>query len=350
MKKIIFGCLLLCLTTVSAVSAQDYEVYNKLGSDGVFMTKGDQSGFGGVYDTVSGLIHYSRFSVQAQYKLKLDPNRTFDSYSLSGVAEKANVWFRPITGLEVAVGNWFYQALPGAYMIVYDEYTENGWYGKEHVGATFTFAPVTIGANLASMTLNDNFSMKVNFGVNVALAKNFNIGGAYRMDHESIGIFANYGGVDGFYFGGGYTYKGISLPQTFLKDTYNIDLSGGNNHVLDFTMSYTTGNFQFAGDAELVITEKDWGTPFYAGGLFVMGITQNVALKADAKWFTVFRDGENENNPWAMELYPRIVFTSGAHELTGGVKFTFRDTNLIKDNSEVKTDFAIPVSWKYTFK
>ncbi|AEE17755.1 hypothetical protein [Treponema brennaborense] len=342
MKKIVTLALMLALASGVALSAQNYDVYNKLGSEGLFMTNNNSSGFGGLYNTVSGLIHYSMFSVQAQYRLSLEDQVNFKNYSLNGTMEKANVWFRPVKGLEVAVGNKFYQTLPGAFLQVYDDYTLNGWYGEKYVGATFTYAPVTAGLNIPKMTLGDNFSMKINFGLNVAIAKNFNIGAAYKMEKESIGVFFNYGGVKNFYLGGGYTFNGESLVSDILKKSFD------DAHVFAFTLLYSPAKFSFGADAELSITNKK-GTPLYAGAMFAMNLTKAVAFKVDAKYFASFGDAGSDNNPYSLTVHPRVIFVTGRHQLIGGAKLAFNDST---GSSNSKTDFtfAIPVSWKYTFK
>lgn len=336
MKKLVFLSLSLCLLLCSAATAQDYTVYNELGSDGVFMSRNDDSGFGGLYDVVSGLIHYNKFSVQAQYKLKLGDG--FDSYDFYGEMQKANVWFRPISALEIAVGNHFYQALPSSYFMVYNEYSPNGWYGKEKLGATLSINPVTVGLNIPQMHLGDNFSMKLNVGLNIAIANDFNIGAAYKMETESLGIFLNFGNQEDLYIGGGYTFNGIPLLWERTE----------NNHLVDFTILYNMGRTYFGGDLELSFSdEKD--TPFYIGGLFGIALNSNIEVKVDAKWNVLFREDDNLNNPWKLTIHPRLVFSSGNHELIGGIKFENVLGPAAKDDGKVDSNFYIPVSWKYTF-
>lgn len=335
-KKSFMFFLIVLLVLSGAVFAQNYQVSNELGSEGLYQTRGDDSGFAGLYDEVSGLIHFSKFSVQGEYRLILGDG--FDTYNLYGHVKKANIWFRPVQGLEIAVGNEFYLALPGSFMKVYDDYSPNGWYGKEKFGLSFTYKPVRFGMNIPEMSFGDDFSMKINLGVDVSLNEAFNIGAAYRMDNESFGLFANYSGKKGLYVGGGYVYNGVSL----------LDIQV--DHLVDFTILYDTGRFSLGGDLELTFTEEEQ-TPFYNGLIFMVDITRNLAFEADTKWFVLFRDNDNLNDPWELTVHPRFVFSSGKHELVGGVKFLFAKPGALKDSDADKADvnFAIPVSWKYTF-
>ena len=69
MKKLITAAAVLLFAVGIAVS-QDYTVSNELGSEGIMIQLPEGTpnyhtdfGFGGLYDTVSGIVHYGAFLV-----------------------------------------------------------------------------------------------------------------------------------------------------------------------------------------------------------------------------------------------------------------------------------------------
>ena len=303
------------------------------------MTQGDNSGFGGLYDKGHALIHYGKFSAEAKYVLQLGTPGNFKSYSLNGYAEKANLWFRPISQIEIAFGNDYKQALPGAFMYVYDHYSPNGIYGNQYIGANFYLGPVTLGLNIPQMTLGDNFSMKINLGLNWQITKGFNLGAAYKMDKESLSIFANYGGINNFAIGGGVTINGEPIQKK--SPIFYTNVSDAT--VIDFTLLYKNGNNMLGGDFE--ITVGDDITPMYIGGVGAIGLGKNWSLKADAKYYVVM--GIENVTPWALDIHPRVIFSTGKDRIIAGIKFEFQSSG-IKD-AKTASEFYIPVSWKHWF-
>lgn len=362
MKKGIVFCIIFSLLASFAVAQN--EIYNELGSNGIIVSvpktvgDGNNIGFGGLYDTVFGRVQYNSVGAEIKYTLKLSPDGgNFKNYSLNAdnEPETAYLWFNPIQWMQILVGKNFTQALPGSYMVVYDDYTNNGVYGDEYFGMNFLFDMVQGGFSIPKMTIGENFSMKVNFGINGTFTlggSDLNVGATYKMENESFGIFASYGSLyDKFYVGGGYTFHGenlldvskfkFTLPEQLPNTTVT------NSNVISLTGIYN-GGISVGGDLE--VSFGDNKTALYAGGLFAMGLMKNLTFKFTGAYGGYFVDSKIGRDRWSVDLYPRVIFNIGKHRLIGGMEFNFYETQrVVNADSDVKFAFAIPISWRYTF-
>lgn len=361
MKKGIVFCIIFSLLASFAVAQN--EIYNELGSNGIIVSvpktvgDGNNTGFGGLYDTVFGRVQYNSVGAEIKYTLKLSPEENFKNYSLNATAEPetAYLWFNPIQWMQILVGKNFTQALPGSYMVVYDDYTNNGIYGDEFFGMNFLFDMVQGGFSIPKMTIGENFSMKVNFGINGTFTlggSDLNVGATYKMENESFGIFASYGSIyDKFYVGGGYTFHGenlldvskfkFTLPEQLPNTTVT------NSNVISLTGIYN-GGISVGGDLE--VSFGDNKTALYAGGLFAMGLMKNLTFKFTGAYGGYFVDSKIGRDRWSVDLYPRVIFNIGKHRLIGGMEFNFYEAQSSANaDSDVKFAFAIPISWRYTF-
>lgn len=359
MKKGIVFCIIFSLLASFAVAQN--EIYNELGSNGIIVSvpktvgDGNNIGFGGLYDTVFGRVQYNNVGAEIKYTLRLEDLTNFKNYSLAGAPETAYLWFNPIQWMQILVGQNFKQALPGSYMVVYDEYTNNGVYGNKYFGMNFLFDMVQGGFSIPVMTIGENFNMKVNFGINGTFTlggSDLNVGATYKMENESFGIFASYGSLyDKFYVGGGYTFHGenlldvskfkFTLPEQLPNTTVT------NSNVISLTGIYN-GSISVGGDLE--VSFGDNKTALYAGGLFAMGLMKNLTFKFTGAYGGYFVDSKIGRDRWSVDLYPRVIFNIGKHRLIGGMEFNFYETQrLVNADSDVKFAFAIPISWRYTF-
>lgn len=359
MKKGIVFCIIFSLLASFAVAQN--EIYNELGSNGIIVSvpktvgDGNNIGFGGLYDTVFGRVQYNNVGAEIKYTLRLEDLTNFKNYSLAGAPETAYLWFNPIQWMQILVGQNFKQALPGSYMVVYDEYTNNGVYGNKYFGMNFLFDMVQGGFSIPVMTIGENFNMKVNFGINGTFTlggSDLNVGATYKMENESFGIFASYGSLyDKFYVGGGYTFHGenlldvskfkFTLPEQLPNTTVT------NSNVISLTGIYN-GSISVGGDLE--VSFGDNKTALYAGGLFAMGLMKNLTFKFTGAYGGYFVDSKIGRDRWSVDLYPRVIFNIGKHRLIGGMEFNFYETQrFVNADSDVKFAFAIPISWRYTF-
>lgn len=360
MKKGIVFCIIFSLLASFAVAQN--EIYNELGSNGILMTvpkalsNENETGFGGLYDTVFGRVQYNNVGAEIKYTLRLEDLTNFKNYTLEKSAvDKAYLWFNPIQWMQILVGQNFKQALPGSYMVVYDEYTNNGVYGNKYFGMNFLFDMVQGGFSIPVMIIGEDFNMKVNFGINGTFAlggSDLNVGATYKMEKDSFGIFASYGSIyDQFYIGGGYTFHGENLLGV---SKFKFPLTGQlpnttvtNSNVISLTGIYN-GGVSIGGDLE--VSFGDNKTALYAGGLFAIDIINNLTFKFTGTYGGYFVDSEIERDRWSVDLYPRVIFNIGKHRLIGGMEFNFYETQpLVNADSDVKFAFAIPISWRYTF-
>ena len=344
---------------------QTYEVYNKFGSDGIYEIQDDgknlgenASGFGGLYNIAFGLINMPLFSAQAEYRLDLSNDFQYQDYTLVGSPIKANVWFRPSKRMELVFGNNFYMALPGSFMNVFNEFTPNGWYGRKYFGATFVWGPVTAGVNVPHMGVeNDDFSVKVNFGANLNL-NIFNIGANYKMDAESFSVFANFTGVENLYLSAGYTYNGyaigtvngygdwrkiLSNPIVQWNDRYD------TSHIVNFSGTFRFWRLTLGADLEAALYDTEQN-PFYAGGVVIFELIEDLDFKIDVKYFTEFLNDDSWRDPWNVTIHPRFIFENQRHQIIAGVKIDVHQwLTSTAVSGKQSTYLAIPVSWKYKF-
>lgn len=359
MKKGIVFCIIFSLLASFAVAQN--EIYNELGSNGILMTvpkalsNENETGFGGLYDTVFGRVQYNNVGAEIKYTLALDPKGNFKSYELGGKVEKAYLWFTPIQWMQILVGEQFTQALPGSYMVVYDDYTNNGVYGNKYFGMNFLFDVVQGGFSVPELTISDKFDMNMHFGINGTFAlggSDLNVGAVYKIKEESFGIFASYGSIyDQFYIGGGYTFNGENLLDVSkFKFTLPEQLPNAtvtNSNVISLTGIYN-GGISVGGDLE--VSFGDNKTALYAGGLFAMGLMKNLTFKFTGAYGGYFVDSKIGRDRWSVDLYPRVIFNIGKHRLIGGMEFNFYEAQSSANaDSNVDFAFAIPISWRYTF-
>lgn len=357
MKKGIVFCIIFSLLASFAVAQN--EIYNELGSKGLLVTKpvGDKTkaGFGGLYDTVFGRVQYNNVGAEIKYTLTLEDLTNFESYKLGGKVEKAYLWFTPIQWMQILVGDQFTQALPGSYMVVYDDYTNNGVYGYQYFGMNFLFDMVQGGFSIPDMTVSKDFSMNMHFGINGTFdlgGSDLNVGAVYKIKEESFGIFASYGSLDDrFYIGGGYTFHGNNI-QNVNNFKFNLvtipKVERTNSNVISLTGLYH-GGVSIGGDLE-VSFDDDNDTLLYAGALFAMDILNNLTFKVTAGYGANFIKDKNWNGAWNVDIYPRVIFNMGKHRLIGGAEFYLCEGKRWSNaDSDVKFAFAIPVSWRYTF-
>ncbi len=361
MKKGIVFCIIFSLLASFAVAQN--EIYNELGSNGIVVSvpktvgDGNNTGFGGLYDTVFGRVQYNNVGAEIKYTLRLEDLTNFKNYTLEKSAvDKAYLWFTPIQWMQFLVGQNFSQALPGSYMVVYDDYTNNGVYGNKYFGMNFLFDMVQGGFSIPKMTISDKFDINMHFGINGTFAlggSDLNVGATYKMEKDSFGIFASYGSIyDQFYIGGGYTFNGENI---FNVSRFKFDFSDfipnfkkGKDNVITLTGLYN-GPISVGGDMEVTFAEND-STILYTGALVAWDFLSNLTLKVTGSYAGEFLKSENEKGAWSVDLYPRVIFNIGKHRLIGGMEFNFYEMQrLVNADSDVKFAFAIPISWRYTF-
>ncbi len=349
----------------SQAFSQTYEVYNKFGTEGLYELQDNgqntgekSSGFGGLYNTAFGLINMTYFGAQAEYRLDLANDYQYKDYTLVGSPVKANVWFRPNKHVEMVFGNNFYMALPASFMNVFNEFTPNGWYGKKYFGTSFVWGPVTLGVNVPQLGVeNGELSLKMNFGANVNM-DSFNVGLNYKGDASSFSIFASFVGVENLYISGGYTYNGyaigtangygdwrkiLSNPIVQWNDRYD------TSHIINFSGTYRLWRFTFGADLEAALYHAEQN-PFYAGGVVIFEIVEDLDFKIDLKYFTEFLNEDDWRNPWNLTIHPRFIFENEKHQIIAGVKIDLHQWLTSSSVASLRSTYlAIPLSWKYKF-
>ena len=361
MKKIVIVCIIFSL--LASFAAAQNEIYNELGSNGfiVRLRKASDAklgtGFGGFYDTIFAKLTYQNVGAKIEYTVRFEDFDNLKKYTLeNSTMDKAHVWVKPIQWMQILIGPKYCQALPGSFLVVYDDYTQNGMYGTQYFGMNILFDMVQGGFSIPVMTIGENFNMEVNFGINGTFAlggSDLNVGATYKMEKDSFGIFASYGSIyDQFYIGGGYTFNGENI---FNVSRFKFDFSDfipnfkkGKDNVITLTGLYN-GPISVGGDMEVTFAEND-STILYTGALVAWDFLSNLTLKVTGSYAGEFLKSENEKGAWSVDLYPRVIFNIGKHRLIGGMEFNFYETQpVVNADSDVKFAFAIPISWRYTF-
>ena len=135
MKRFAIVCFMVALG--ASFAAAQNEVYNELGSNGlvVRLCKAADAkmgtGFGGFYNTVFAKLEYQNVGSEIKYTLRFEDFDNLKKYTLeNSTLDRAYVWFKPIEWMQVLAGPKYIQALPGSFLVVYDDYTQNGIYGS----------------------------------------------------------------------------------------------------------------------------------------------------------------------------------------------------------------------------
>ena len=360
MKKIVLLSAMFALLS-TAVFAQSYEVYNELGSDIVRLVPEANAKvrFAGFYDEVYGRVSSSIYTAEARYRLGMDPVGE-DHFDLTNVDHRlrANVWFRPASFMELVLGNDYYMAVPGSYMVVYDEYLDGGRYGKNGFGASFVPVDfIQFGFSIpeqGGVTFKDDFNLKFNLGGNFNINNMANVGVSFLGavgGNQTVGIYGNYTGSKDFYIGGGYTYdaKSLAVRSDYLTDAEE-KLFSSSDHLIDVTGKFNFNVFRFGFDFEIGFQDEDRKydkNPLYVGLLFELNPADNFLVKVDGH-YKASNISDGYYNRTEIQVYPRVIVDlTSRDELGAGFEFTMVEEALV-DNT-YHNGFSIPVYWKHYF-
>lgn len=363
MKKIVIVCIIFSL--LASFAAAQNEIYNEFGTNGfiVRLRKASDAklgtGFGGFYDTIFANLAYQNVGAKIEYTVRFEDFDNLKKYTLeNSTMDKAHVWVKPIQWMQILIGPKYCQALPGSFLVVYDDYTQNGMYGTQYFGMNILFDMVQGGFSVPTMVSDEgDFSMRFNFGINGTFdigGSDLNIGAAYKMSNGSLGIFASYGSLyDKFYIGGGYTFNGenIFLTPRFtagFQDVVGNRFGKGKDSIITLTGLYN-GPISVGGDMEVAFAEEV-DTLLYTGLLVAWDILDTLTLKFTGSYGGALLKSEKSRGAWSVDLYPQIIFNMGKHRLIGGVELNFYSSRRgINDDPQVTFAFALPISWRYTF-
>lgn len=339
--------------------------YNELGSNGlvVRLRKAADAkmgtGFGGFYNTIYAKLTYGKVGSEIKYTVRFEDFDNLEKYTMeNSTMDKASVWVKPLDWLQIVMGPNYAQALPGSFLVVYDDYTQNGLYGTRYFGASVLFDYVQAGFSIPSMVKeNGDFDIKADFGINgtIPIGRwDLNIGASYKMTTESYGIYASFGSLeDTFYVGGGFTSKGknIFLTNRFeagFQDVVGDRFGFGDDSIITLSGMYN-GPVSVGADLEIAFAEEV-DTLLYSGLLVSWNALDNLILKFTGSYGCQILESETSRGAWSLDLYPRVIFSMGKHALTGGMEFNFYSTRRgVKDDPKITFGYAIPVSWRYTF-
>ncbi len=349
--------ILIAFAIIGGVAfGQTIEVTNKLSSDVVAQpaAKDASTTFQGFSDEVYGKITADRFTVEARYRLNLN-NRTNPKYWGENVELyhnnlKANVWFRPMNGLEFAIGNDYGYSIPGSYLVVDDSNWGVGKYGANGLTGVFTGVPgLTIGISLPeqNITTADKMTMHLNAGINYYIDGLANIGASYAGNFtkdaaQGFGIFGDFVGVENLYISLGFTgYTKTVLAGFPVGDEFA--------SMIGASASYQFGMFKIAADFTMNILDSKYeAMPMYIAGLVKYTITDPLYVQA-AVTFNSLNTKESDLNISTIVIKPKVVYTNASlGEFGVGAEISIgMYGKLVGDGTY--TGFKFPVYWKYFF-
>lgn len=345
--------------------------YNELGSNGlvVRLRKAADAkmgtGFGGFYNTIYAKLTYGKVGSEIKYTLRFEDFDNLEKYTMeNSTMDKASVWVKPLDWLQIVMGPNYAQALPGSFLVVYDDYTQNGLYGTRYFGASVLFDYVQAGFSIPSMVKeNGDFDIKADFGINgtIPIGRwDLNIGASYKMTTESYGIYASFGSLeDTFYVGGGFTSKGknIFLTNRFeagFQDVVGDRFGFGDDSIITLSGMYN-GPVTVGADMEIAYGENTYrggklDTLLYTGLLVSWDGLEYLDLKFTGSYGASILESKKSKGAWSLDLYPEVTFTIGKHAFTGGLEFNFYSTRRAAyEDPRITNGFALPLSWKYSF-
>lgn len=323
MKKFLATILTAAILTASVCAEVTFSAYNKLSSEVVGITLGDNpaTSFAGFQNKASASFLSDKVDAGITASCFLNSDDT--AFGLLGY--KLNDWyieFRPFSILTVG----FHDTIntPGSYLPIEDDNLSAGNLGSDLV---LVLRPITglriaAGADFNSYFNSDAVKPYLNFGVDYAYSDIGAVGVTFRnvLNSFECGAFVSFKKVDGLTVNLGYSYNNAGIESV-----------AGN--LLSLGLSYEKGAFGLYSD--VVTNFKGAGADLYAGLCGSYSVTDKVSLSLTGTVVTGFDEGDDS----VYLIEPDFAYTTGAHKFSAGVKTVIADTCTI----------SFPVYWKYTF-
>lgn len=333
MKKLIAIAVAL-IAMSGAVFAQKVSAWNEVMVDPINVD-GNTANFGQLRERMHASVSASMFSAEARYEVSLKPNGSWfgNGANLYQKPLKANIYIRPVSGLELILGNDYDKKLPGSERTDASDdlgkgpgresYLGVAQFGHNGFGVVFTGVEnLVLGAAVPGDQLwGPNGGIGLNFAVgykvapaalDLGLALKSSLLGSNSVD---LGFYINWAGIKNLRLALGYTAFG-----------------NFNNHDIAFVFGYDFGILGM----EVAFDFNTGGNSFQVDGGVKGDINKTVSWYVRA----LYENGGNANT-WKVLVKPGISCTLGNHTLGAAVK-------LGSDNN--KFQLSIPLSWKYTFK
>ncbi|MBR1714295.1 MAG: hypothetical protein IJ717_05055 [Treponema sp.] len=408
MKKIVFAALAAAALSSVAFAAdkkKQIEFTNELSSDIIHhispkdSNKDSHTAFAGIDENVTADYDGDIVKVGVDATLSLtDPNGTWndDDDEPFIISEWDADWYVEFNPFKV-VGFGFSDELytEGSYLPVLDDNINAGNYSTN--GFAVLIRPVEglsfgAGFDVPARWFSDNDTDAYEIALGVDYTSDpFAIGGSIRHigtdDHLQVGVYASIKAIDKLVINVGFTHSDdgdAGLGNVTFVSPYSywdgenedwvsfFDAEGiyGKN-ILSAGVTYDAGSFTIGADAAFNLdadydynyeSGKAWkdgewrrkgAYDFYTAVDFALGLTDKLTL--DIKGFALLDFGDetvwnSEKNTWrdldpTFGIYPKIEFAlNDHHTLAGGLIL-----QSCTDSDYGYTEFALPVSWKYTY-
>ncbi len=405
MKKIVFAALAVAALSSAAFAAdkkKQIEFTNELSSDIVHhispknSNRDSHTAFAGIDENVTADYDGDIIKVGVDATLSLtDPNGTWndDDDEPFIISEWDADWYVEFNPFKV-VGFGFSDELytEGSYLPVLDDNINAGNYSTN--GFAVLIRPVeglSFGAGFdvpaAWFSDNDTDAYEIALGVDYT-SDPFAIGGSIRHigtdDALQVGVYASIKAIDKLVINVGFTHSddgdaGLGnvtfvSPYSYWDGSAFVSVLSAEGiygkNILSAGVTYDAGSFTIGADAAFNLdadyeydyyydpTGATWshkgGYDFYTAVEFALGLTDKLTLDIKGLALLDFGDETVGNTEKKTEwrdldptfgIYPKIVFAlNDHHTLSGGLIL-----QSCTDSDYGYTEFALPVSWKYTY-
>ena len=380
MKKNVFAALAAAALSSAAFAAdkkKQIEFTNELSSDIIHhiapkdSNKDSHTAFAGIDENVTADYDGDIVKVGVDATLSLtDPNGTWndDDDEPFIISEWDADWYVEFNPFKV-VGFGFSDELytEGSYLPVLDDNINAGNYSTN--GFAVLIRPVEgrsfgAGFDVPARWFSDNDTDAYEIALGVDYTSDpFAIGGSIRHigtdDHLQVGVYASIKAIDKLVINVGFTHSDdgdaglgnvtfVSAGVTYDAGSFTIGADAAFNLDADYDYNYESGKAWKDGE-----WRRKGAYDFYTAVDFALGLTDKLTL--DIKGFALLDFGDetvwnSEKNTWrdldpTFGIYPKIEFAlNDHHTLAGGLIL-----QSCTDSDYGYTEFALPVSWKYTY-
>lgn len=351
--------LVICAVFLSAFcAAQSYRAYVRVGSGtGIFQhdVTADDASFLGNNIIFNNVLTFPDFVVGAEAKLKIPVKTTTegaDTYKEVGASaswEKVYMgWNLPFyKPLRLWLGHGMPLYLPGSYLSQLEIISAGARWAKDGVAVQYRGEVLSFGASLTAGTTAYAFyddiqagsAVQANlraFGIPLDAGVSLNVKNSYDGKRSfsardvTSALFAQYKPDSSLAVTAGYCINGAPVPtNTTFKFVEKYGGKGSPDalqhcHVLTFNSLVRLGG--------VTVDEAMEGAKSFDGGYYSFYATVRVSVPVTdwlsvqpAVWYFAVRNDENGSlDRDSLTLFPRVVFSKGAHQLIVGTKIERR--------------------------
>ncbi len=294
-------------------------------------------------------LDYSSEKIDGRIRLEFNADQLSGKYGslrLRGFAR-----FTPVEQIQFAAGNDFFTkyGVSAAYLAAADDTYSSGKMAESGLTFNTKFSGLKFVANWAGDSKVDDIDkLGLNFGADWVIPDAVKFGATFKnvtSDDRTIGFFAGLGSVENLVLNAGYIYNDNDkfAAKHALQVSAGYTFKDAGIKVAADVISALTNEYVKNGETEeYKNSDGDKVYPFYTRAAASFAVTENVSVKGDVQFTTVF----GQDNSTKTVVYPSVSYKLPKKMglVSAGVRFTFQD---LKDNGGLQK-FSIPLCWKWT--